>query len=254
MARGASEGEVVVSRDEDGTVHVTGGPVATSDFTRAVLDVTGAVLTWPVLGGAGLPTAEIHDVQRAQQWLWVVYGEQVAAAVHACAVGELASARVATEPTALASSAARLGFGHWAARWWPASHLDGIPTLQPDVLGLELAALTHTCQQLFDADDDQPDDCAAELIGDHEAGLDTLIQWWHSTPPSSDTARRLRARSADGRRRGGRRRVGRGRCAISARPWIGPALTALRSMPPRCSHDTTTTPSPPVNPLSQAAG
>ncbi|WP_420309658.1 hypothetical protein ACOB87_03745 [Streptomyces sp. YS-B37] len=191
MARGAGEGEVVVSRGEDGAVRVTGGPVATSDFTRAVLDVAGAVIAWPVLGGAGLPTAEIRDAQRAQQWLWVVYGEQVAAAVHACAVGELASARVATEPTALAGSAARLGFGHWAARWWPASHLDGIPTLQPDVLGLELAALTHTCQQLFDADDDQPDDCAADLIGDHEAGLDTLIQWWHSTPPSSDTARRL---------------------------------------------------------------
>ncbi|MGW3310267.1 hypothetical protein ACWDG9_27155 [Streptomyces sp. NPDC001073] len=191
MARGAGEGEVVVSRGEDGTVRVIDGPAAASDFTRAVLDVAGAVLAWPVLGGAGLPTAEIHDVHRAQQWLWAIYGEQVAAAVHARAVGELASARVATEPTALAGSAARLGFGHWAARWWPASHLDGIPLLQPDVLGLELAALTHTCQQLFDADDDQPDDCVAELIGDHEAGLDTLIQWWHSTPPSSDTTRRL---------------------------------------------------------------
>ncbi|WP_329551251.1 hypothetical protein [Streptomyces sp. NBC_00696] len=191
MARAAGEGEVVVSRGEDGTVHVIGGPDATPDFTRAVLAVAGAVLAWPVLGGAGLPTAEIHDVQRAQQWLWAVYGEQVAAAVHACAVGELTSVRVAAEPTPLAGSAARLGFGHWAARWWPASHLDGIPALQPDVLGLELAALTHTCQQLFDAGDDQPDDCVAELIGDHEAALDALIQWWHSTPPSSDTARRL---------------------------------------------------------------
>ncbi|MGQ4433523.1 hypothetical protein [Streptomyces sp. SAS_260] len=187
----AGEGEVVVSRGEDGTVRVIGGPAAASDFTRAVLDVAGAVLAWPVVGDAGLPTAEIHDVQGAQQWLWVVYGEQVAAAVHACGVGESASARVAAELTALAGSAARLGFGHWAARWWPASHLEGIPALQPDVLGLELAALTHTCQQLFDTDDDQPADYVAELIGDHKAGLDTLIQWWHSTPPSSDTARRL---------------------------------------------------------------
>ncbi|MCX4817304.1 hypothetical protein OG601_42665 [Streptomyces sp. NBC_01239] len=191
MARGASEGEVVVSRGDDGTVHVTGGSVAASAFTRAVLDVAGAVLVWPVLGDSALPTAEINDVLRAQQWLWAVYGEQVAAAVHACAVGELASARVPAEPTPLAGSAARLGFGHWAARWWPASLLDGISALQPDMLGLELAALTHTCQQLFDADDDQPDDCVAELIGDHEAALDALIQWWHSTPPSSGTARRL---------------------------------------------------------------
>ncbi len=144
-----------------------------------------------MLGEAGLPTAEIHDVQRAQQWLWAVYGEQVAAAVHACAVGELASVRVPAEPTPLAGSAARLGFGHWAARWWPASHLDGVPALQPDVLGLELAALTHACQQLFDADDDQPGDCVAELIGDHDLALDALIQWWHSTPPSSGTARQL---------------------------------------------------------------
>ncbi|MFE2884198.1 hypothetical protein [Streptomyces sp. NPDC059272] len=191
MARGAGEGEVVVSRGEDGAVRVVCGPAAASDFTRAVLDVAGAVLAWPVVGDAGVPTAEIHDVRRAQQWLWAVYGEQVAAAVHACAVGELASARMATEPTALAGSATRLGFGHWTARWWPASHLDGIPALQPDVLGMELAALTHTCQQLFDADDDQPDDCVAELIGDHEIALDALIQWWHSTPPTNDTARRL---------------------------------------------------------------
>ncbi|UXX91893.1 hypothetical protein N7U49_05005 [Streptomyces sp. AD2-2] len=138
-----------------------------------------------------MPTAEIHDVQRAQQWLWAVYGEQVAAAVHACAVGGLASARVPAERTPLAGSATRLGFGHWAARWWPASHLDGVPALQPDVLGLELAALTHACQQLFDADDEQPDDCVAELIGDHDLALDALIQWWHSTPPSSGTARQL---------------------------------------------------------------
>ncbi|MFJ8134433.1 hypothetical protein [Streptomyces sp. NPDC096013] len=191
MAPGAGEGEVVVSCGEDGTVRVVGGPAAASDVTRAVLDVAGAVLAWPVLGGAELPTAEIHDAARAQQWLWAVYGEQVAAAVHACAVGELAHVRVPAEPTPLAGSAARLGFGHWSARWWPASQLDGIPALQPDVLGLELAALTHTCQQLFDTDDDQPDDCVAELVGDHEAALDALIQWWHSTPPSSGTALRL---------------------------------------------------------------
>ncbi|WP_406463934.1 hypothetical protein OH768_49905 [Streptomyces sp. NBC_01622] len=193
--------DVRVAGDGDGIIRVAVGS-AGPDFTLAVLDVAGAVLTWPVLGDLGPPTAEIHDVGRAQQWLWAVYGERVAAAVHACATGERAGTRVRADPTALAADAARLGFGHWSARWWPASHLDGIPTLQPDLLGLELAALTHQCQQLFDGSGDgfgdladfgdQPDDCAAELIEDHRAALDPLIQWWRAaTGSSTDTTRRL---------------------------------------------------------------
>ncbi|WP_427924706.1 hypothetical protein [Streptomyces sp. cg40] len=191
--------DVRVTRDDDGVIRVAAGG-AGPDFTLAVLDVAGAVLTWPVLGDPGPPTAEIHDVARAQQWLWAVYGERVASAVHACATGEQPSgARVPVDPTTLAADAARLAFAHWAARWWPASHLDGIPELQPDVLGLELAALTHQCQQLFDGSGgafgdlgdlgDQPDDCAAELIEDHLAALDQLIRWWRTA--STGTAHQL---------------------------------------------------------------
>ncbi|MFG2779806.1 hypothetical protein ACGFY7_18385 [Streptomyces prunicolor] len=188
MARASVDVQVV--RGDDGTVRVT-GPGVGLDFTHAVLDVAGAVLAWPVLGDPVPPSAEIHDVVRAQQWLWAVYGERVAAAVQACAAGESVDVRVPADMTPLTGRAARLGFGHWAARWWPASYLDGIPALQPDVLGLELAALTHECQQLFDDEEDQPDDCVGELIGDHRAALDPLLQWWHATPPSTDTARRL---------------------------------------------------------------
>ncbi|WP_405847557.1 hypothetical protein [Streptomyces sp. NBC_01518] len=216
MARGSVDVHVV--RGDDGTIRiVTASPVGAPDFTRAVLDAAGAVLTWSVLGSPGLPMAEIHDAARAQQWLWAVYGERVAGAVHACATGELTDARVPTDPTPLAGSAARLGFGHWAARWWPASHLDGIPALQPDLLGLELAALTHECQQLFDDDDDQPDDCVAKLIGDHQVALDPLIQWWHATPPPTDTARQLESvlRSVDD--------------AADGAGLDGPALRHLRS-------------------------
>lgn len=98
---GAGAGvDVRVSRGEDGTVRIAvdgevtavdgevaavDGEVAAEepDFTRAVLDVAGAVLTWPVLGTPGLlPSAEIHDPGRAQQWLWALYGERIAAAVH----------------------------------------------------------------------------------------------------------------------------------------------------------------------------
>ncbi|MGQ4365213.1 hypothetical protein [Streptomyces sp. SAS_272] len=169
-----------------------GQPVpAGADFTWAVLDVAGAVLSRPVLADPGLPSAWIHDVDRAQHWLWALYGERVAAAVHARAAGESAVVRVRAQATALGGAAVRLGLGHWAARWWPASHSDGIPALEPDVLGLELAALTHRCQQLFDGEDDQPDDCAAVLIEEHRTALDALVQWWHAAPGPSDTARRL---------------------------------------------------------------
>ncbi|MFF0011715.1 hypothetical protein [Streptomyces sp. NPDC005374] len=181
---------------------VAAGP----DSTRSVLDVAGAVLIRPVLGDPGLPVAEIHDVGRAQQWLWAVYGPRVAAAVHACAAGAQEPRVVgepADHPTALANAAARLGFGHWAARWWPASYTDGIPALEQGVLGLELAALTHRCQQLFGdlsepadpADSGGPgvelDDCAADLIEEHRAALDPLIQWWRAEPQPASTARQL---------------------------------------------------------------
>ncbi|WP_200305184.1 hypothetical protein [Streptomyces adelaidensis] len=186
------QAEVHVARAEDGTVRIAGAPARPQEpaFTRAVLDVAGATLTWPVLGSPGLPTAEIHDVERAQQWLWALYGERTAATVHththtysdAHTAGRPTDAAPLTEQvTALAAGAARLALGHWAARWWPASYLDGIPALEQDVLGLELAALTHECQQLFDdAGDqgDQPDDNAAELIADHQAALAPLIRWW----------------------------------------------------------------------------
>ncbi|MES5823756.1 hypothetical protein [Streptomyces sp. RG80] len=201
--------DIHVVRGEDGTTRVTAGPafgllrayddVATvgPDFGRSVLDVAGAVLSWPVLGDPGLPVAEIHDVGRAQQWLWAVYGEHTATSVRTVAEGaqEPLTVRELTDrPTALAQAAARLGFGHWAARWWPASYTDGIPALEPGVLGLELAALTHRCQQLFgDLDDvaDQPDDCVAELVEEHGGALDPLIQWWRATPQNSDAARHL---------------------------------------------------------------
>ncbi|MCX4679122.1 hypothetical protein OG413_28100 [Streptomyces sp. NBC_01433] len=195
--------DVDVTGAEDGTIRIAARPAlrhagaydgyddvvaAGPDFTRAVLDVAGAVLSWPVLGDPGPPSAEVHDTGRAQQWLWALYGERVAAAVHDRAPGVPAGIRVAADSTALAGSAARLGLGHWAARWWPTSYLDGIPALEPDMLGVELAALTHRCQQLFD--DDQPDDSVAELIEEHRTALEPLIQWWRAAP-RADTAHHL---------------------------------------------------------------
>ncbi|MFJ9566849.1 hypothetical protein ACIRQQ_43300 [Streptomyces fuscichromogenes] len=178
-----------VTRAGDGTVRVA-GPSAGPTFTRAVLDVTGAVLTWPVLGPTGLPAAEIHDVGQAQQWLWAVYGERTAAAVDAVASGAPAAELTPSErPTALAESAARLALGHWAARWWPTSYLDGIPALEPDVLGLELAALTHECQQLLDESGELE---GADLLEEHLAALGPLIRWRQSAAPPRQLDRVLR--------------------------------------------------------------
>lgn len=174
------ERRCAVTRVEDGTVRIAGPSVGPA-FTRAVLEVAGAVLTWPVLGPTGLSAAEIHDVEQAQQWLWAVYGERAAAAVDAVASGTPAAELTLPErPTALAESAARLALGHWAARWWPTSHLDGIPALEPDVLGLELAALTHECQQLLDVSAELD---GLELLEEHLAALDPLIRWRQSADP-----------------------------------------------------------------------
>ena len=176
--------DVQITQAADGTVLIA-GEAAGPPFTRAVLDVAGAVLTWPVLGAPGLPTAEIHDAERAQQWLWAVYGTRTAAAVHDLVTGTPTGLTVTAEVTPLARRAAQLALGHWASRWWPASYLDQIPALDPDLTGLELAARTHECQQLFDDLDDQPDGSAAALIEDHQVALDPLIRWWRSTAPDS---------------------------------------------------------------------
>ncbi|MEU9929107.1 hypothetical protein [Streptomyces anulatus] len=190
------ERRCAVTRVEDGTVRIAGPSVGPA-FTRAVLEVAGAVLTWPVLGPTGLSAAEIHDVGQAQQWLWAVYGERVAAAVDAVASGAPAAELTLPErPTSLAESAARLALGHWAARWWPTSHLDGIPALEPDVLGLELAALTHECQQLLDESAELD---GLELLEEHLAALDPLIRWRQSAdaPRQLDRALRLTGDAAD---------------------------------------------------------
>ncbi|MDQ0694847.1 hypothetical protein QF048_001289 [Streptomyces sp. W4I9-2] len=183
------ERRCAVTRGEDGTVRIAGPSVGPA-FTRAVLEVAGAVLTWPVLGPTGLPAAEIHDVGQAQQWLWAVYGERVAAAVDAVASGTPAAELTLPErSTALAEGAARLALGHWAARWWPTSYLDGIPALEPHVLGLELAALTHDCHQLLDESAELE---GLELLEEHLAALDPLIRWRQSADPPRRLDRVLR--------------------------------------------------------------
>ncbi|MER8072922.1 hypothetical protein ABTZ59_32050 [Streptomyces sp. NPDC094034] len=112
----------------------------------AVLEVAGGLLTWSVLALDAPPVAVLDDVDRAQEWVWAMYGEQVALALAA-----EVSADVPVLPAlpALVVSARQLAFAHWASRWWPASVIDGIPALDERQLDREIGDLTEECDLLF---------------------------------------------------------------------------------------------------------
>ncbi|MFF0635244.1 hypothetical protein ACFYTS_22400 [Nocardia sp. NPDC004151] len=159
-------------------VLVPDGAAATSAAgpETMVLEVIGGLLTWNVLAAQDFPIANIDDVDAAQEWVWAVYGEPVAVALdavrpHARELGaghedspgsagphghRLTEAVAAPGLPALAASARRLAYAHWAARWWPASTLDGIATLDPVLLDRDIALLTEECESLLDGDDAVP--------------------------------------------------------------------------------------------------
>ncbi|PPJ29696.1 hypothetical protein C5E45_12750 [Nocardia nova] len=118
-----------------------------------VLEVIGGHLSWGLLSEHPVPAAVLHDPDAAQEWLWAVYGEPVALAVADGRSGELLAAPARTE---LSDAARQLGYAHWAAHWWPASTIDGIPALDPEVLGRDIAALTDICESIVDGADAQP--------------------------------------------------------------------------------------------------
>ncbi|MCL7376061.1 hypothetical protein [Streptomyces sp. 35G-GA-8] len=123
----------------------------------AVLEVAGGLLTWSVLALDAPPVAVLDDADRAQEWVWAMYGEQVALALAADTAAEAAAERVevsAEVPVlpalpALVTSARQLAFAHWASRWWPASVIDGIPPLDERQLDREIGELTEECDLLF---------------------------------------------------------------------------------------------------------
>ncbi|MFD4428076.1 hypothetical protein [Nocardia sp. NPDC058497] len=57
---------------------------------------------------------------------------------------------------ALVNALRRLAYAHWAARWWPASTVDGIPALDPDLLAAEITELTDACDTALDGADAEP--------------------------------------------------------------------------------------------------
>jgi hypothetical protein len=160
--------DVEITATEGGvTVTVLGRGAAPPVFASSVIDAEGGLLTWPdVTRLDHLPDAYLDDVSAAQGWLWDLYGPDTARAVAAAGT---APARLTAEPGGPARPLAALALGHWAARWWPASRLDGVPALDTDLLGLELAALAHRCHRVL------PPDAAADLLLEHRAGIGALL-------------------------------------------------------------------------------
>jgi len=150
----------------------------------AVLEVSGAVLSWTVDDPPGDASTQITftDLSRAD-WLWRVLGESG----HVALATALASAanRAADEPHSIELAGVdiapesvdplrRLAVGHWLRRWWPASRRDGIASLDRALLDVEVALLTVGAQGFFT--DDTLDSDVAQLLAPHAPALITHVR------------------------------------------------------------------------------
>lgn len=141
-----------------------------------VLEVSGAVLSWPLEGDAADPPAITFTDHHRADWLWRMVGESGhVALVEALRHRELdlpaevPAAVVRPEATEMLR---RLAFGHWLRRWWPASARDGIVALDPAVLDAEIALLTVAAEDYFT--DDTLDSDVPGLLAPHRAALNSL--------------------------------------------------------------------------------
>ena len=152
------------------------GPLEAPTPLVALLEVSGAVLSWTVDDPAGVAATRISftDPRRAD-WLWRVVGESGHVAV-AAAVEERAAEQpqvieldgVAVVPRAV-DPLRRLAIGHWLRRWWPASNRDAIARLDGALLDAELALLTAAADDFFT--DDTFDSDLVGLLEPHPGAL-----------------------------------------------------------------------------------
>lgn len=153
------------------------GPTSEATPLTAVLEVSGAVLSW-TLDDPNDAAAHITftDFGHAD-WLWRVLGESGHVAL-ASAVGSAEESRridlagVDILPGSV-GPLRRLALGHWLRRWWPASRRDGIAGLDRALLDLEVAVLTAGAQGFFA--DDTLDSDVAGLLAPHAATLGAHI-------------------------------------------------------------------------------
>lgn len=141
----------------------------------AVLEVSGAVLSWSV-DGVAVPVITFTDPVRAD-WLWRALGESGHVAVlevvrHAEPGHPIDLSGVDFGPGSV-DVLRRLAIGHWLRRWWPASDRDGIAALERPVLDAELALLTVAAEEYFT--DETLDSDVVGLLEPHMATLNFLF-------------------------------------------------------------------------------
>jgi hypothetical protein len=153
----------------------TTGPVLAPAPLVAVLEVSGAVLSWVVDDPPGDTATHITftDVARAD-WLWRVFDQSGHVAL-VSAVDSAADRPHRIELTGVdimpgsVDPLRRLAVGHWLRRWWPASRQDGIAGLDRALLDVEVALLTAGAQGYFS--DDTLDSDVMELLAPHGGAL-----------------------------------------------------------------------------------
>jgi hypothetical protein len=152
------------------------GPAVAQTPLVAVLEVSGAVLSWTIDDpGDGSAQITFTDVSRAD-WVWRVLGESghvaLASAIDGAADGphSIELAGVDVVPGSV-DPLRRLAVGHWLRRWWPASRHDGIAGLDRALLDVEVALLTVGAQGYFF--DDTLDSDVVELLAPHAPALIT---------------------------------------------------------------------------------
>jgi hypothetical protein len=155
------------------------GPLVAPTPVVAVLEVSGAVLSWAIDEGPGPAAITFIDLARAD-WLWRVLGEPGHSAVAAAIDGRIPDDAQTIDVTGVGvlpgslDELRRLALGHWMRRWWPASHRDGIAALDSAVLDAEIALLTSAAQHFLA--DDTFDSDVAELLAAHTAALNELVR------------------------------------------------------------------------------
>lgn len=156
------------------------GPLVAPSPLQAVLEISGAVLSWTVDDPGADPQITFTDLSRAD-WLWRVLGETghhaVASTVDRSPSEEpyaVDLAGVDVLPGSL-DALRRLAFGHWLRRWWPASQRDGVATLDAALLDAEIAILTAGAEDFFT--DDTFDSDVAEMLRPHVAALNAHVEY-----------------------------------------------------------------------------
>ena len=142
----------------------------------AVLEVSGAVLSWTVDDAAHAAQITFTDPDRAD-WLWRVLGEPGHVALAAALDGRTPGAPIDLTDVNLRPESLeplrRLALGHWLRRWWPTSARDGFAALDGALLDAEIAVLTAGAEEFFT--DDTFDSDVAALLRPHTAALSTHL-------------------------------------------------------------------------------